>query len=101
MPRVRALQGDGSLAGHVPIIAVTANARSEQISAALDAGMDLVITKPFRIPELLPQMDALLGRMAERKREQQQGKGEGGGGHGGAKGGEDGGGGSKVDSGGG
>ncbi|KAL1650822.1 hypothetical protein SLS58_000941 [Diplodia intermedia] len=94
--RIRALQGDGSLAGHVPVIAVTANARSEQISAALDAGMDLVITKPFRIPELLPQMDALLGRMAERKREQQQGEGEGEGGNG--EGGEDGGDGSKVDS---
>lgn len=70
--RIRALEAEGSLAQHVPVIAVTANARSEQISAAMDAGMDLVITKPFRIPELLPQMDSLLKRMAEQLREEDE-----------------------------
>lgn len=75
--RIRALEAEGSLAQHVPVIAVTANARSEQINAAMDAGMDLVITKPFRIPELLPQMDSLLRRMAEQLREEEEEKEKG------------------------
>lgn len=42
-----------------PILGVTANARSEQQSAGLDAGMDLVITKPFRIDELVSAIDSV------------------------------------------
>lgn len=61
--RIRAMEAEGLLNRHVPVIAVTANARSEQIAIAMEAGMDLVITKPFRIPELLPQMEALVRRM--------------------------------------
>jgi len=49
---------------HVPIIAVTANARSEQIETALSAGMDDVQPKPFRIPELMERMRGLLQKMA-------------------------------------
>jgi signal transduction histidine kinase/ActR/RegA family two-component response regulator len=49
---IRQLQHDGVVHGHVPVIAVTANVRSEQVEVALDAGMDDVISKPFRIPEL-------------------------------------------------
>ena len=37
--KIRELQAEGSLVGHVPIIAVTANARGEQIQTALAAGM--------------------------------------------------------------
>ncbi|CAI6337241.1 unnamed protein product [Periconia digitata] len=47
---------------HIPIIAVSANARSEQISEFLSAGMDDVITKPFRIPELWPKIAGLVPR---------------------------------------
>lgn len=36
---IRRLQAEGMLNGHVPIIAVSANARSEQISQATAAGM--------------------------------------------------------------
>lgn len=36
---IRQFEKQGLLKGHVPIIAVTANARSEQIAALLDAGM--------------------------------------------------------------
>ena len=57
---IRERQLSGKIKQHVPVIAVTANARSEQISAALSAGMDSVVTKPFRIPELMPQMAALV-----------------------------------------
>lgn len=50
--RIRQLQRDGAVSGHVPVIAVTANVRTEQVEVALEAGMDDVISKPFRIPEL-------------------------------------------------
>ncbi|KAI8940858.1 hypothetical protein NX059_002119 [Plenodomus lindquistii] len=49
---IRQLQKDGLVNGHVPVIAVTANVRSEQVEVALKAGMDNLISKPFRIPEL-------------------------------------------------
>lgn len=37
--KIRELEQEGKLTGHVPIIAVTANARAEQVQTALDAGM--------------------------------------------------------------
>lgn len=63
--RIRNLQHEGAIIGHVPIIAVTANARSEQIAVAIDHGMDSVVTKPFRIPELVPQMEGLVKRVRQ------------------------------------
>ena len=63
---IREQQLSGKIIGHIPVIAVTANARSEQISIAIEAGMDSVVTKPFRIPELVPQMHALVAEIAER-----------------------------------
>ncbi|KAH0386632.1 putative histidine kinase HHK19p, partial [Aureobasidium melanogenum] len=46
------------LESNLPIIAASANARAEQIQMALEAGMDDSITKPFRIPELMPKIDS-------------------------------------------
>jgi CheY-like chemotaxis protein len=63
--RIRSLQNEGAIIGHVPVIAVTANARSEQIAIAIDHGMDSVVTKPFRIPELIPQMEGLVKRVQQ------------------------------------
>lgn len=80
--KIRELEKEGKLTGHVPIIAVTANARAEQVQTALDAGMvsrmtdfhalsiyvrltllqDDVVSKPFRIPELLPKIEELMAR---------------------------------------
>ncbi|OQO11760.1 hypothetical protein B0A48_03487 [Cryoendolithus antarcticus] len=60
--RIREMEREGKLRGHIPIIAVTANARSEQIQTALDAGMDDVVSKPFRIPELIPKIEELMER---------------------------------------
>ena len=37
--KIREFEANGLLIGHVPIIAVTANARSEQIATLLEAGM--------------------------------------------------------------
>ena len=37
--KIRQLERDGDIVRHVPIIAVTANARLEQINTAVEAGM--------------------------------------------------------------
>lgn len=58
--RIRELEREGKIRCHVPIIAVTANARQEQIKTALDAGMDDVVSKPFRIPDLVPKIEELM-----------------------------------------
>ena len=57
---IRQLEREGKIRVHVPIIAVTANARQEQIKTALDAGMDDVVSKPFRIPDLVPKIEELM-----------------------------------------
>jgi len=62
--KIRNMQKEGTLIKHVPVIAVTANARNEQINHAVKCGMDSVVTKPFRIPELVPQMEELVGRLS-------------------------------------
>lgn len=46
--RIRQQQREGAIVGEVPIIALTANARPEQIQSAMEAGADAVVTKPFR-----------------------------------------------------
>jgi CheY-like chemotaxis protein/nitrogen-specific signal transduction histidine kinase len=61
--RVRDLQSRGLIRGHIPIIAVSANARSEQIMTAMEAGMDDVVVKPFRIPDLMPKIMELVQRL--------------------------------------
>ncbi|KAG0651774.1 Hybrid signal transduction histidine kinase K [Hyphodiscus hymeniophilus] len=59
---IRDLETDGTIVRHVPIIAVTANARLEQIESAMAAGMDDVVSKPFRIPELIPKITELVSK---------------------------------------
>jgi CheY-like chemotaxis protein len=59
--RIRELEKSGALLSHVPIIAITANARLEQIAQARDSGMDDVVSKPFRMPELLAKLEVFLG----------------------------------------
>jgi CheY-like chemotaxis protein len=48
----------------LPILAVSANARMEQIKEALAAGMDDAICKPFRITELWPKIQGLISSAA-------------------------------------
>ncbi|RYP67705.1 hypothetical protein DL771_007112 [Monosporascus sp. 5C6A] len=62
---IRAMQQRGAIVGgaHVPVIAVTANVRDEQIATALKSGMDDVVSKPFRIPDLIAKIKSLLAAL--------------------------------------
>lgn len=59
---IRKMQVDGMIAGHVPIIAITGNARSEKVDMIKAAGVDEVILKPFAAPALLEMCWGLLKR---------------------------------------
>ena len=54
--RIRQLEKEKKLTGRMHIIAITANARKEQIDTALQAGCDDVLPKPFRIKECLQKI---------------------------------------------
>ena len=58
--KIRAMETQGTLRPHVPCIAVTANARLEQKAEALERGFDMVLTKPFKMKELITRIDSLL-----------------------------------------
>ncbi|KAK5653614.1 hypothetical protein OQA88_8643 [Cercophora sp. LCS_1] len=57
---IRKMQSDGKIEKHVPVIAVTANVRDEQVAAARRSGMDDVVSKPFRISDLWRKIEVLL-----------------------------------------
>ena len=57
---IRKMEEEDRISKRVPVIAVTANVRDEQVSSAKRSGMDDVVSKPFRIPELLKKIEALL-----------------------------------------
>ncbi|KAJ4344278.1 hypothetical protein N0V95_006192 [Ascochyta clinopodiicola] len=57
--RIRALETQTGSARNL-IIGVTANAREEQIRFAIEAGMDTVVPKPFRVRELFERIKALV-----------------------------------------
>ncbi|KAG9985930.1 CheY-like protein, partial [Aureobasidium melanogenum] len=63
--KIREFEKEGKFVRHVPVIAVTANARNEQIETAMSAGMDDVMPKPFRIPELIPKIEELMSKYPE------------------------------------
>ncbi|TGO85106.1 hypothetical protein BPOR_0431g00080 [Botrytis porri] len=60
--QIRKWEIQGMIKGHVPIIAVTANARKDQILSTIEAGMDDVTTKPYRIHDMLKQIGTLVTR---------------------------------------
>lgn len=60
--RIREFEADGYIDGHTPIIAITANARDDQLSSALQSGVDEVVTKPFRLPLLVSVIRKSIGK---------------------------------------
>lgn len=46
--RIRELEQTEEIIRHVPIIGITANARSEQIASCIDAGMDEVVVSTIK-----------------------------------------------------
>lgn len=64
--RIRSMQKEGVFNRHIPVIAITANARTEQVKQALDAGMDQVVAKPFRVPDLIAQIEKVLLDLREK-----------------------------------
>jgi signal transduction histidine kinase/DNA-binding NarL/FixJ family response regulator len=66
---IRELEKSGQVfcasGGRMPIIAVSANARMEQVLEALGAGCDDVLVKPYRMPELIEKMQMTVRRMRD------------------------------------
>lgn len=62
--QIRQFEKIGLMRGRVPVIGVTANVRQQQIETAMAAGMDDVVSKPFRVAELLGRMRSLVAKMA-------------------------------------
>ncbi|KAL2018565.1 hypothetical protein VTK56DRAFT_607 [Thermocarpiscus australiensis] len=59
---IRRLEEEGVITHHIPIIAVTAYARPEQVQSAKAAGVDDMISKPFRLSELIPKIEELVAK---------------------------------------
>lgn len=57
---IRKLEKSGVLVRRIPVIGVTANVRQQQIQMAMDAGMDDVVSKPFRVAELMGRMKGIV-----------------------------------------
>ncbi|GAA6018410.1 hypothetical protein JCM10207_000884 [Rhodosporidiobolus poonsookiae] len=53
---IRTAEQQGRRSGHQRIIGLTGNARNAQKDAALDAGMDTVVTKPYKVPDLIEKI---------------------------------------------
>lgn len=60
--KIRELESEGHLQRHLPIIAVSANAREGQVRQAMEAGVEDAISKPFRVADLMPMVERLVDR---------------------------------------
>jgi len=57
---IRSMEREGTLLQHLPIIAVTANART--LPAIIATGMDSAVSKPFTWPALLQEIDKVIAQ---------------------------------------
>jgi len=57
--RIREAESEGLVKRHLPIIAVSANAREGQVRYAMESGVDDAISKPFRVADLMPIIERL------------------------------------------
>ncbi|GAA5988813.1 hypothetical protein JCM11641_004861 [Rhodosporidiobolus odoratus] len=53
---IRLAEQRGERTGHQRIVGLTGNARNAQKDAALEAGMDAVVTKPYKVPDLIEKI---------------------------------------------
>merc|ERR1712032_1731366 len=58
---IRELQARGE-AGRSPILGVSANVREAQTKSMLEAGMDAIISKPYKVDDLVKKVQGLLPR---------------------------------------
>ena len=58
--QIRAWEKEGRLAGHLPVLALTANAIKGDRERCLEAGMDAYVAKPFSAAQLLDAIEGLL-----------------------------------------
>ena len=58
--KIRDMEAEMKINGHVPIIATTGNARNEKVELIKAAGVDRVILKPYSVSDLLRLVDELL-----------------------------------------
>ncbi|KAF1931672.1 uncharacterized protein M421DRAFT_56134 [Didymella exigua CBS 183.55] len=59
--RVRRLQDEGLLTDNIAMIAITGNARLEQVQEMRQCGFDDVVTKPYKIDQLLTVIEQYVG----------------------------------------
>jgi CheY-like chemotaxis protein len=57
---IRKLETENIISRYVPVITIIANVRDKQVAVAKRSGMDDVVSKPFRIPDLLEKIEMLL-----------------------------------------
>ena len=60
--RVRQLQQEDLLTDNIPMIAITGNARAEQVEDMKQCGFDDVVTKPYKIDQLLRVIEQYIGQ---------------------------------------
>lgn len=63
--RVRQLQNEGLLTNNIAMIAITGNARLEQVEEMRQCGFDDVVTKPYKIDQLLRVVERYVGKQEE------------------------------------
>jgi CheY-like chemotaxis protein len=57
--KIREAESEGLIGRHLPIVAVSANAREGQVRNAIECGVDDAISKPFRVADLMPIIERL------------------------------------------
>jgi CheY-like chemotaxis protein len=58
--QIRQLEEAEGRGRHIPCIAVTGNARKEQVDLCLESGFDATAIKPYKMKELLGQIELVM-----------------------------------------
>lgn len=72
---IRQLQEEGK-AGYSHILGVSANVREAQTKSMRDAGMDDIISKPFKVDDLVKKVRSLVLDMGQNRQKKEPGAGE-------------------------